>query len=345
MKQYVISSLLYYRRQILMISMFVMFVMFFTSMIAFCATDADVNGATGMVKTIYGLLDDIFDISSMEEIKNLLIIDFNGSTLKAGGITFTNLTSVIQAMYKTFQNLGVIMLIIFFGVGILESFSFQQMYVEKMVRQFIFLCIGIVVVSKSMELVFGIGNVFSALIQKIVNNANVSNVNMASELMELKKVIFDQCNVSTGTGLKSSISDTISNMATAVSYLIQLYIPSLIAKLSNIVVSVMCWSRFIELIITAIVSPLMVCDISSGSGMNSNAVRGVKNVLALALSGAVIMLAVFICQQIQFGILSANVLNSVSFMSCIWKEIVVAIVQVGLVVKAPGIAKQVLGMN
>lgn len=248
-------------------------------------------------------------------------------------------------MYKTFQNLGVIMLIIFFGVGILESFSFQQMYVEKMVRQFIFLCIGIVVVSKSMELVFGIGNVFSALIQKIVNNANVSNVNMASELMELKKVIFDQCNVSTGTGLKSSISDTISNMATAVSYLIQLYIPSLIAKLSNIVVSVMCWSRFIELIITAIVSPLMVCDISSGSGMNSNAVRGVKNVLALALSGAVIMLAVFICQQIQFGILSANVLNSISFMSCIWKEIVVAIVQVGLVVKAPGIAKQVLGMN
>lgn len=342
MEQYITRPLIYYRRQILVSGIFAML---FCSMIAFCATEAEVSNATGMVKTIYELLDDIFDISSMEDIKNLLIIDFSGNTLKAGGITFTNLTSVIRTMYKTFQNLGVIMLIIFFGVGILESFSFQQMYVEKMVRQFIFLCIGIVLVSKSMELVFGIGNVFSALIQKIVNNANVSNVNMASELLELKKVIYDQCNASTGTGLKASISDAVSNMATAVSYLIQLFIPSLIAKLSNVVVSVMCWSRFIELVIMAIVSPLTVCDISSGSVMNSNAVRGVKNVLALALSGAVIMLAVFICQQIQFGILSENVLDSVSFMSCIWKEIVVAIVQVGLVVKAPGIAKQVLGMS
>lgn len=342
MEQYITRPLIYYRRQILVSGMFAML---FCSMIAFCTTEAEVNSATGMVKTIYELLDDIFDISSMEDIKNLLIIDFSGNTLKAGGITFANLTSVIRTMHKTFQNLGVIMLIIFFGVGSLESFSFQQMYIEKMVRQFIFLCIGIVLVSKSMELVFGIGNVFSALIQKIVNNANASNVNMASELLELKKVIYDQCNVSTGTGLKASISDAVSNMATAVSYLIQLFIPSLIAKLSNVVVSVMCWSRFIELVIMAIVSPLTVCDISSGSGMNSNAVRGVKNVLALALSGAVIMLAVFICQQIQFGILSANVLDSASFMSCIWKEIVVAIVQVGLVVKAPGIAKQVLGMS
>lgn len=342
MEQYIARPLIYYRRQILVSGMFAML---FSSMIAFCATEAEVNNATGMVKTIYELLDDIFDISSMEDIKNLLIIDFSGNTLKAGGISFANLTSLIRTMHKTFQNLGVIMLIIFFGVGILESFSFQQMYVEKMVRQFIFLCIGIVLVSKSMELVFGIGNVFSVLIQKIVNNANVSNINMASKLLELKKVIYDQCNVSTGTGLKASISDAVSNMATAVSYLIQLFIPSLIAKLSNVVVSVMCWSRFIELVIMAIVSPLTVCDISSGSGMNSNAVRGVKNVLALALSGAVIMLAVFICQQIQFGILSANVLDSASFMSCIWKEIVVAIVQVGLVVKAPGIAKQVLGMS
>lgn len=342
MKQYVIGPVTYYRRQIFA---FVMCALLLCSMIAYCATEADVNGATGMVKTIYGLLDDIFDISGMEEIKSLLIIEYSGSTMKAGGITFTNLTGVIHTMYKTFQNLGVIMLIIFFGVGILESFSFQQMYVEKMVRQFIFLCIGIVLVSNSMDMVFGIGNVFSALIQKIVNNATVSNANMASQIMELKKVIYDQCNVSTGTGLKASISDAVSNMATAVSYLIQLFIPSLIAKLSNVVVSVMCWSRFIELVIMAIVSPLTVCDISSGGEMNSNAVRGVKNVIALALSGAIIMLAVFICQQIQFGILSANVLDGANFMSCIWKEIVVAIVQVGLVVKAPGIAKQVLGMN
>lgn len=342
MRQFSLTGpVLYYGRQLLA---FVLLSVLAVGMAAFCATEADVNGATGMVKTIYGLIDDIFDMSRMQDISDLLIIDFSGSTLKAGGITFTSLTSVIQTMHKTFQNLGVIMLIILFGVGLLESITFQQMYLEKMVRQFIFLCIGIVLVSKSMDLVYGIGNVFSALIQKIVNNASVSNASMSSGIMTLKKTIYDDCNVSTGSGLKATITDAVSNMATSVSYLIQLFIPSLIARLSNIVVSVMCWSRFIELTIMAVVSPLTVCDISTGSGMNSNAVRGMKNVMALALSGAIIMLAVFICQQIQYGILSANVLDGVNFMACVWKEIVVAIVEVGLVVKAPGIAKQVLGM-
>ena len=334
MRQSIYYPVKYYRKPILCT---VIFSLLAISMIAFCASEADVKGATGMVKAIFGLIDDIFGISKMDDLKNLLIIDFSGSTLKAGGITFTNLTTVITTMHKTFQNLGVIMLIIFFGGGILESISFQQMYIEKMVRQFMFLCIGIVLISNSMDLVYGIGNVFSALIQKIVNNASASNVDMLAGIMDLKKVIYDNCNVSTGSGLKATISDSVTNLATSVSYLIQLFIPSLIGKLSNVVVSVMCWSR--------IVSPLTVCDISSGTGMNSNAVRGIKNVIALALYGAIIMLAVFICQQIQYGIFAANVMSESNFLSCVWKEIVVAIVEVGLVVKAPGIAKQVLGMS
>ena len=333
---------LYYRRQILFL---VLFCVLLGSMAAFCATEEDVNSAKGMVKNIYGLIDDIFDISGMEDLEDLLVIDFDRGTLKAGGITFTSLSTVITTMYKTFQNLGVMLLLIFFGVGVLQSISFQQMYIEKLVRQFIFLCIGIVVMSKSMNLVFGIGNVFSALIQKIVSNANVSYADMKSQILNLKMAIYDDCHVSTGTGIRAALADTVSNMASSVSYIIQLFIPSLIAKLSNVVVSVMCWSRFIELTIMAVVSPLSVCDISSGAGAGSNAVRGIKNVMALALAGAVIMLAVFICQQIQFGILSANVMDKSNFMTCIWKEIVVAVVEVGLVVKAPGLSKQILGMT
>ena len=151
MRQSIYYPVKYYRKQILCT---VIFSLLAISMIAFCASEADVKGATGMVKAIFGLIDDIFGISKMDDLKNLLIIDFSGSTLKAGGITFTNLTTVITTMHKTFQNLGVIMLIIFFGVGILESISFQQMYIEKMVRQFMFLCIGIVRISKSLG--FGI---------------------------------------------------------------------------------------------------------------------------------------------------------------------------------------------
>lgn len=333
---------IYYRKQI---GISVLWGCLLLTMIAFCATREDVEGATGMVKTIYNLIDDIFDTAQMDDLKDLLIVEYGGGSIKAGGITFTGLATVITVMHRTFQNLGMMMLIVFLGVGLLESITFNQMYVEKLVRQFIFFCIGIVLVSKSMDMVFGISNIFSALIQKIVDNASVSNADMATGILNLKKSIYDNCNVSTGTGIKASLSDAVSNLTTAVSYLIQLFIPSLISKLANVVISVMCWSRFIEIILMGIVSPLTVCDISAGGGMNSNAVKGVKNVMALGLSGAVMMLSVFICQQIQFGILAANVMDGANFMSCVWKEIVVAIVEVGLVVKSSGIAKQMLGMG
>lgn len=342
MRERILYPLIYYRRQILLC---VMAGVLISGMAAYCATTEDVNGATGMLKTIYKLIDEIFDISAMDDLKNLLVVDFTDGTLTAGGITFGSLTSVIRTMYKTFQNLGVMFLIIFFGMGVIENISFNQMYIEKLVRQFVFLCIGIVLMSKSMDLVYGIANVFSGLIQKIVDNASVSSVDMSSGIMNLKMAIYDDCNVSTGVGFKAAIADSITNLAASVGYLIQLFIPSLISRLANVVVSVMCWSRFIELTIMAVVSPLTVCDISSGSGMGSNAVRGMKSVLALGLSGAIIMLSVFICQQIQYGILSANVLDGVGFMSCVWKEIVVSIVEVGLVVKSPGIARQILGMS
>lgn len=342
MGQKVIMPLLYYRKQIL----FCLFVgMLLFSMAAFCATAEDVAGAKGMTKTIFNMIDDIFDIAAMEDLEDLLVVDYHNGTLKAGGITFSSLVPVVSAMHRTFQNLGVMLLIVVFGVGMVESISFSQMYVEKMVMQFVFLCIGIVLISHSMDLVYGIGNIFSALIQRIVDHADVVSVDMSSGIMDLKMAIYDDCNMSTGKGFKAAIADSITNLSASVSYLIQLFIPSLISKLASLVVSVMCWSRFIELTIMAVVSPLTVCDISSGAGMNSGAVRGIRSVAALGLSGAVIMLSVFICQQIQYGILSANVLDGVGFMSCVWKEIVVGIVEVGLVVKAPNIAKQVLGMG
>lgn len=246
MRRHIINALNFYWRQILVCFLAGAFIL---AMAAFCATSEEVEGATGMVKTIYGMIDDIFDISAMDDLRNLLVVDFNGGTLKAGGITFHSLMPVVSTMHRTFQNLGVMFLIVFFGVGVLESLSFNQMYIEKMVRQFVFLCIGIVLVSKSMELVFGIGNVFSALIDQIVRNAAAGNVDMSSGIMALKQAIYDDCHVSTGTGFKAAIADSVSNLAASVSYVIQLFIPSLISKLANVVVSVVCWSRFIELVL------------------------------------------------------------------------------------------------
>lgn len=323
--------------------LFLVFLLF--SMRAYCATEEEVDAAGGLLGAVFGMVDDIFGLSGLADLKELLVIEFGSGSLRAGGITFLGLPAVITSMHRIFQNLGVMMLIVFFGVGLLEGFSLQQMYVEKLVRQFVFLCIGIVLIAHSMEFVYGVGNVFSALIGAIVENADASRADMAGDILALKMAIYDDCNASTGSGLKAVLSDSVSNLAASVGYLVQLFIPSLIGRLSNVAVFVMCWSRFIELTLLAVASPLMVCDIATGDGRNTGAYRGAKHVLALGLSGALMMLAVFICQQLEYGILSANTLDSARFLPCVWKEAVVAVVQVGVVSRAPVMARQMLGIG
>lgn len=340
MKEKIRYPIQYYRVWILGMGLSATFLLL---SVAFCATEDDVNNATGLISFVYGFVDDIFNPSRMADLEDLLVIDFNGTSLTAGGITFTSLCNVMTTINKTFQNFSTVMLVIFFGISFLDGISMNQMYLETIVRKFVFLVAGILLIANSMELVFTIGNMFSVLIQRIVNNANTSTVDMAEGIMELKKMMYDACNVKTGDGALAKIGDSISNTTTAIGYVIQLLIPWAVARFAGVVIKVVCWSRFIELTILSIVSPITICDINDHPA-NSSAVRGFKNIIALSLSGAIILLSVFICEQIQYGIFSANVIGQDNFASCVWSEVVVAVVEVGLVVKSGGLAKQALGM-
>ena len=105
-------------------------------MAAFCATEADVKEAEGLTKQIFSMIDEMFGSQSLDKTEDLLIIDFSENSLRAGGYSLSNMTTAVRLMYKTMQNLGVIMLIIFFGVGLMEDISFNQVYAEKMVKKF-----------------------------------------------------------------------------------------------------------------------------------------------------------------------------------------------------------------
>ena len=324
---------------------FVLVGMLALSMVAFCATEADVKGAEGLTKQIFSMIDEMFGANSLDDTGNLLIISFSENSLSAGGYSLSKMVSAIRLMYKTMQNLGVILLIIFFGVGLMEDISFNQVYAEKMVKRFIFFCIGIVLISKSMDMVYGIGNVGSALIQKIVDTAGTSE-DAKMELMELKIAIYDMCNQDSGEGITSSVKDALHNIPAQMSFLVQLLIPWIVAKICGVIVSVVCWSRFLELTIMAVLSPVMLADMTAGHGMNSNAMRGVKNVIAISLSGTIIMLSLYLGHEIQVAVMGAYAsgVDDTTLMTAVWSEIAVSVVQVGMVMRSNALAKQAMGM-
>lgn len=315
------------------------------SMLAFCASESDVEGAEGLTKQIFSMIDEMFGSNALDKTENLLIINFTENSLTAGGYSLSHMTSAVRLMYKVMQNLGVIMLIIFFGVGLMEDISFNQVYAEKMVKKFIFFCIGIVLIGRSMDLVYGIGNIGSALIQRVVDTAGTSE-DARIELMELKMAIYDMCNQDSGEGITSSVKDALHNIPAQLSFLVQLLIPWIVAKICNVIVSVVCWSRFLELTVMAILSPLMLSDMTMGHGMGSNAMRGVKNVIAISLSGTIIMLSLYLGHEIQVAVMGAYAsgIGESNLMSAVWSEIAVSVVQVGMVMRSNALAKQALGM-
>ncbi len=300
-------------------------------------------------------ITDMFAGKSMADIKDLLYVDFDavkegsvtinasvGRTGNPNGGTEIN-TSVIPTIYKVFQNLGVMVLIMYFGAGLVEDISFNQMYTEKLIKKFVFLVIGIVLINNSMDLVYGIANIGSALVLKAYNLATVKALN-SPDLTDVKTEIWsDIYTVNEDAGNIKKMMQTLGDMGTQIGYVTQMFIPWVINKLCIVLLQVVCWSRFIELTLMAIISPVALSDISKGDPQTSNAARAVKNVIALSSSGAIILLAVILGSSIQASLFT-DAVTSEEFGSLCWQQVIVGIVQVGVCFRANDITKQALGI-
>lgn len=291
-----------------------------------------------LVKFIQNWVIDIFGGNIVDDVRKLTYIEFNSATntFVVGGISLTTLSGLISGIYKVFKNLGYMLLVIYLLIGFMEDISFNQMYLEKMTKKLIFFCIGLALISRAMDLVYFIANIGSSLVNKI---ASVSLSTMPS-YDALCQEIYDNCTtVESASGIKDKLFASVADFTSEIGYILQLFIPWLLSKGAGIIVQFVCWSRFLEIVLLAIMSPLSFADISKGEGGHSNSMRAVKNIIALSLSGAMILIICIICNQIQ-GALITNA----DFGTSIWNCVLVSIVQMGLVRKANETVKQGLGM-
>ena len=300
-------------------------------------------------------IDDMFMGKTVGDIKNLLYIDFDtikdGTVTVAGkvgktGTVFGGMTinmAVIPKLYKVFQNLGIMVMIIYFGAGLLEEISFNQMYTEKIVKKFVFLVIGVVLISKSMDLVYGIANVGSAVVLKAYNLASATGY-YTPALDDVKAEIWsDIYSVNPDASAIKRLLQNMTDLGVQIGYVTQMFIPWVINKLCWVLLQVVCWSRFIELTLMAIVSPIALSDIAKADVNTSNTSRAIKNVIALSMSGSIILLAVIIGSTIQASIF-ADAVTSSNFGSLCWEQVIVGIVQVGVCFRANDITKTALGI-
>ena len=192
-----------------------------------------------------------------------------------------------------------------------------------------------------MDIVFLFTNLGSAIVDKI--GVTISNNPISYD--DLKQYIYDNTHSADDIGWGHPVKKTtalVSDFATSVGFALQLLIPWLFSKLAYIGVQFTCWTRFIEILLLAIYSPVSCADITKGHLEHSDAMKSVKNVIALSFSGATIFLVCWLCMQIQGQLIQGNI--GKDFLGATWNCVIISLVQFGMVTKANDITKQALGM-
>ena len=344
-KQHILYPILYYKKTILSVLFGIIFALW---LIVYCdVTQAQIDAATGLAGVIFTWIDEIFGVGSLDEAKSLLNITFQNGTIVAGGYTFTTLATVITKASRVFKNLGVMMLFVFFGINFMEGITMHtQMIAEQIIRRMVFLIMGILLIGNALDLTFGIANIFTVVSEKMLSSPSMER-DVGSQIFSLKQSMYVDMGLDEASTVPivGGIIDAMKPYTAPLKYVLEMLIPYLLSKLANVIVSVVCWTRFVQILIMGVVSPVTLCDFGDHPSQSA-AMRGVKNIVALSFSGPLILLSMFICREIQLQIMTSATtsLTASSYVGAIWSMSVIAIVQISLVTRASSLAKQALGM-
>ncbi len=135
---------------------------------------------------------------------------------------------------------------------------------------------------------------------------------------------------------------------------LQLMIPSIAMYTVSLITNVVCWSRAFEILILSTFAPLAFADatdIDHQFGRGGGA-RFIKNVMALSISGAIIIFVMALSSNISINILAdaMGVVEGASysitnFLARTGDLLIVGFAQAGLVLKAQSMGKTICGVG
>lgn len=311
-----------------------------SGMVAFCASDTWQN-AEGMTKNVMKQIDDICYVGRVEKVADLLSVTFSEDILCIAGHTINN-TRMLRSMNDILTGISFCFCVLTFFASFINIRE-QDMTSEQLVLKLALFGACIVLIFKAQDICLGIANIGTGLAIKAAGLTS-SDAEAAREaealISDVKQLAYEQCK-SEDDGLFAGLMEFIA----ALGVYLQLMLPSLSMWAVSIVTNVICWSRAFEIVILSTFSPVAFADATGidhfGQGGGS---RFIKNVLALSISGAIIVFIMSLNSGVSLSILK-NTLNGSfdEFVVGVKDLLVVSFAQVGLVLKAQSMAKTLCG--
>ena len=259
--------------------------------------------------------------------------------------SFPALTKVLKAVNDALKTFSLVLACIMFFVGLMSAALQQQAYEEVIFKRLVTLMVTIGMIVFSTMLVLNISNIGTGIMNLLNSNLGTSNVDIRQEIENIKLKIFFECYTELGDEWYLTALNYIITHASIIAMELQMLPSYLSSEVAAIIVIVISMGRAVEIYIMAAMAPLAVCDISSGQGMGmSNTGRFIKNVCAISLQGAIIIVGMYICETLKISYISDFEGNLANYWGITWNMVLIAFVQIGLVTKSLKISKDIVGI-
>ena len=353
-----------YNRKII-IAVIVCMMLIFSGIAAFAAhktpktKPSDWKDDPGFINSVtFNMIDDIFtgdDTATVaEQVK--VTYDQTGSNIKIGGKNIQNLGSIIKSVNDMCKGLALLFLIITFLIGLLSIRQREQMD-EELLRRFIMFIFGMVCIFFAMTWCFTIANIGSQLAGKIAAaGTGIQNATNSNIVTDIESKIWDSTHIANYdhgddgfAGGFDWLETEVENIGMGISYMTELIVPWLLLKAARLVVSVVIWGRALEVMILSAFSPLGFAETpDSHNPVSGSGLHFIKNMVALSISGAIIVFSMFATNQILMNLFSGIVVGADStfkdITDTIFSMVVVSFARVALVTRSQQIAKSVVGV-
>ena len=303
---------------------------------------------SGLTELIFNWIDDIMGVDTLNTVSDKIAVnlDFDADKIDIGGMQLAGVSTGIKQIHSLMVVAATAWAVICFLIGLQKKYLHNPHAPEIFVKQFLILGVSLVLIGQSLWICqqlasFGTG-MTTAVINKLANANEDGTDTVASQIDTVKRIIYMGCQKE-GKGVVKSLVVAVTNTVTQFNYVLQLLIPWLITFVVSLIISFTCWSRAIEIIILATLSPLAFADTLSERGQSSGE-KFIRNFLALSLQGVVIIVIMFFCSQISMSILMDTDMSTNFLTEKIPKIVTIGLVEVGLIIKSLGITKEVVGL-
>ena len=259
-------------------------------------------------------------------IKMMLNVIFSGwlnTILKALTAHTAAISDICDKTKGVMIPIASVFVCIYFMIEVIDKLTSERFNAEVFIKMLMKLVFSVIIVSNASAWAIKIMNFGTDFALAVVGEFKAETV------IKLKESFFD--------------SGGIGNIFNQLGLIVSLLLPFIAAFIIKIAVYFICYGRTIEMGVRSAFAPIGCADLMTG-GANSNGVRYLKSLFAVALQGAVMIGVVFVSSNIIGSELSAMKFGSgFLILPFLMKYFGIVSAMVGLLGASKSIAKEIIG--